>query len=171
VRAKIFNSVNKGIGIFLMPFFVEWTFEKRDLLINILTRDQKSRYLSIQNAKKQEEYLQTRLLMNTVFRVLFAKDLDSLRIERSEKGKPRLLTEEGNEPIFFNLSHTKGFVCLAVTQVDEIGVDIEGISREPNRLLKLARRWFHPEEFEFLQGLPEEDMVSAFFTLLICSII
>ncbi len=80
---------------------------------------------------------------------------DQALITYNKNGKP-FLKDYGN--FHFNLSHSGDFVvCAAGPQ--EVGVDIQKIK---DLDLKLAKRFFHKKEFEFLANLPSEMKKIAF---------
>lgn len=75
-------------------------------------------------------------------------------------GKPRLAAAE----IAFNGSESGGTALLAVARTGEIGVDIEAL--RPERAdLRIAHRYFHPEEVRKLESLPPDLQPAAFFTV------
>ena len=74
----------------------------------------------------------------------------------SERGKPRF----ENEKLFFNLSHSKGRVCAAISTTGEIGVDVQKKSAFSKNMKK---RVF--TENECLLGEKQADEC-AFFTRL-----
>lgn len=63
-----------------------------------------------------------------------------------------------NRDVYFNISHSGGYVVLAFGNVS-LGVDIECV-REAN--LKLAKRFFAKEEYEYLLAQKEEEQKDAF---------
>jgi 4'-phosphopantetheinyl transferase len=88
--------------------------------------------------------------------------LQNLRFVYGPHGKP-FLADGALKDLFFSLSHTKGIAACAVSE-KEIGCDIERpLTREmaPERLVKIAKRFFAPEEVEKL--LP--DPAGAFFPI------
>lgn len=66
-----------------------------------------------------------------------------------------------NEKIFVSVSHTNFFSCAVVSQKTKVGIDIEEIN---SKAKKIAKKFFHPTEFHFL----ENEMIdeSNFYTLL-----
>ena len=78
------------------------------------------------------------------------------RLTFSERGKPRF----ENEKLFFNLSHSKGRVCAAISAAGEIGVDVQKKSAFSKNM---KRRVF--TEDECLLGEKQADEC-AFFTRL-----
>lgn len=86
----------------------------------------------------------------------------ALLINTAEKGKPFLANV--NVPIKFNLSHCKNIAVLAIALQDEIGVDIESISRNSSQRA-IAERYFHPQELAQLATLDDVKHNDYFFRL------
>ncbi|MGD9744539.1 MAG: 4'-phosphopantetheinyl transferase superfamily protein [Dongiaceae bacterium] len=75
-------------------------------------------------------------------------------------GKPRL----ARAGIAFNGSESGGTALVAVARTGEIGVDLEAL--RPERAdLRIARRYFHPEEVRKLESLPLALQPAAFFAV------
>ena len=78
-----------------------------------------------------------------------------IEISHDEKGKPFCK----NLPFSVSLSHSGAYIAVAVGK-SAVGVDVE---RKRKISLAVSRRWFRPEEHEFLTSLPEEESARAFF--------
>ena len=74
----------------------------------------------------------------------------------SEKGKPFFK----NENLFFNLSHSKGKFCVAISDFGEIGIDVQKRSKFSVNMIK---RVFAENERRLSENLPDKD---AFFSRL-----
>lgn len=83
-----------------------------------------------------------------------------------EHGKPFLENYLGDLKLSFNLSHTKQYAMLAVTNhLDDwcqLGVDIEQNTRVRD-YIALAKRFFHPKEIEQLLLVPKDQQQALFF--------
>ncbi|MBZ6071502.1 4'-phosphopantetheinyl transferase family protein [Aeromonas schubertii] len=75
-------------------------------------------------------------------------------------GKPCLL----DDAWYFNLTHSGDWAVLALCQEGPVGVDLE-LGRRARDLLKLARRFFAPEESQWLAALPEPSQADGFYRL------
>lgn len=73
-------------------------------------------------------------------------------------GKPSLL----NSSLEFNLSHSKEYALIAITQGRKIGVDVEHI-RTDMELESISNRYFSQAEFSELMVLPSEQREIGFF--------
>jgi 4'-phosphopantetheinyl transferase len=77
-------------------------------------------------------------------------------------GKPALSHRRSASPVSFNLSHSHKVAVLAVTQKNEIGIDVERI--QPERASQeIAKRYFSREEVKELLSLPVDQRAEGFF--------
>jgi len=67
----------------------------------------------------------------------------------------------------FNLAHSADAALIAIAHDREVGVDLERI-RHDVESLKLAERFFSPDECERLRHLPDDEANRLFFTLWTC---
>ena len=79
-----------------------------------------------------------------ILQKFFQQEKAAYQIARSAAGKPYL---EGIAQLFFNLSHSGDWLVLAFSD-REVGIDIE---KRGKVRLEIAKRFFHPQEWEFLQ--------------------
>ena len=78
----------------------------------------------------------------------------------NDQGKPALAGTE--HALDFNLSHSGDWLACAVTAGSAVGVDLE--YRQPKRVtMKLARRFFHPQEVATLQDCSEVMQQDRFY--------
>jgi 4'-phosphopantetheinyl transferase len=92
-----------------------------------------------------------------------------LRFTTSPRGKPYLdgkaggsLTEGGMAGIYFNISHSGGFVACAVNDEDDVGIDIECVKTARNTEA-IARRFFRADELAYIAERGGTD--AAFFEI------
>lgn len=82
------------------------------------------------------------------------------KLELTPKGKPFL---PGHEDLHFNLSHSGHWVVIAWGNAP-LGIDVEMMctdrSKEP-----LARRFFHPNELDYLLAAIGQEWVNRFFEI------
>jgi len=77
-------------------------------------------------------------------------------LERTATGKPFLTRElRDRSAIMFDLSHTHGRALIAVSQVQEVGVDLEYVRSEVE-VEKLSKRYFTRSEHTAIMEAPEE---------------
>lgn len=75
----------------------------------------------------------------------------SFILKRGEGGKPYFLDSSLN----FSLSHSNGYAAAAVSDLGEIGLDIEASDTSPERAEKLSRRFLGSDELAEFDGTPE----------------
>ena len=89
-----------------------------------------------------------------------------MALEYGAHGKPRLEEPRPAEvgPFFFNLSHSGEVALCAVSQLGEIGIDVERIRplRDPERL---ARDHLSPEERRRRPDWSHESALAEFFRI------
>ncbi len=111
---------------------------------------------------KSEKVKQRRFAQQFYTRLLLAAYLNippaKLQISRSVHGKP-LLEPLEQPPLFFNISHSRNWLAIAISTEQMLGVDIE-CRRINNDPLALAKRYFNPAEIKWLQAA--DDIQSAF---------
>jgi len=82
---------------------------------------------------------------------------EQLRFSYGPYGKPAL---DGR--LRFNMSHSHDLALIALTEENELGVDVEYI-RADFATADIARRFFSAVEVEVFNLMAEEDQVAAFF--------
>jgi 4'-phosphopantetheinyl transferase len=88
---------------------------------------------------------------------------DVVALDRSEVGKPFVRNERrGQSAITFNMSHAHGRMLVAVSQGQEVGVDLELI-RSETEVAKLSERYFTPSEHATIMQLTQEERAARFF--------
>ena len=75
---------------------------------------------------------------------MLPSDIDTAKLvlARNEMGKPYFV----DSPVKFNVSHSKGYVAVAVSLGEELGVDVEASALPRERAVKMAERYFSVEE-------------------------
>jgi 4'-phosphopantetheinyl transferase len=77
-------------------------------------------------------------------------------------GKPYLSGRFETSGIRFNFSHSRSMALFAFAHEREVGIDLEFIQYQPD-LDRIASKYFSPNEYELLKGLPRGQEVRAFF--------
>jgi 4'-phosphopantetheinyl transferase len=124
----------------------------------VLTRQELELEESYHLPSVKVQYLASRALVRSVLSIYLESAPEKIPFTLGKHGKPYLLSESPN--CYFNVSHTHGLVVCAVARHGEVGIDIELCDRPVN--LKLAPRYFAPEEVDQLEQLPESLRPSRF---------
>lgn len=123
--------------------------------------EERKRYDHLTVYPRQTEFLLSRVLLRSVLGIVLCQPPSLLRFAATRQGKPYLEGyEESGPPVFFNLSHTQGCIMLAVTKYGEIGIDVEALGSYQERV---ARRFFHHDEYYSLERLPPSQRPIAFY--------
>ncbi len=77
-------------------------------------------------------------------------DPHSLILERAENGKPYFLTSN----LRFGISHSGFCIASAVSDISDIGIDIEATQLDDDRAVRLAQRYFTEQEASLIAGSP-----------------
>ena len=82
---------------------------------------------------------------------------------RNEVGKPFVPRKSrGQSPITFNMSHAQGRALIAVSEGQEVGVDLERI-RPDMEVVKLSERYFATSEHAVVMQSAQEERAAKFF--------
>lgn len=88
---------------------------------------------------------------------------DVVGFDHGESGKPMLAKEfRDSSGITFNLSHAHGRALIAMSRVQEVGVDLEFV-RPDIEAAKLSERYFTRSEHAAIMPLPPEQRTALFF--------
>lgn len=90
------------------------------------------------------------------------RELSTGDFVRGEHGKPALRESGG---LAFNLTHCAHAAIVAIADGVEIGVDVEPVGGRARPYAALARRYFCPEEADYVAAQPPESMQKAFVDL------
>lgn len=103
---------------------------------------------TLRNHRRQMQYLSTRYQIRRVLACYLNVTAKDVEILKSEHGKPYLA--EGMP--FFNVSHSGDKLAIAVTDIGDVGIDIEQ-DKKRYSLHALAERCFAPEELTYWSSL------------------
>lgn len=107
--------------------------------------------------KAQKNFILTRVWLRSLLGQLLHMPAPLVELHTDPQGKPRLPCGS----LQINWSHSRDACVLAVSDTARVGIDIE-FHRE-RFSLDIAERYFHPQEYTFLKGLPEAEARTAFY--------
>jgi 4'-phosphopantetheinyl transferase len=115
----------------------------------------------------REEDQQRYVLAHGGLRAVLSRylEIDPARVElsRNEAGKPFVKRElQGQPAITFNMSHAQGRALIAVSEGQEVGVDLERI-RLDIEAARLSERYFAPSEHAMIMQSTQEKRAARFF--------
>jgi 4'-phosphopantetheinyl transferase len=131
-------------------------------LEQILTADERIRANKFHFLKDRTHFIVARGVLRVILGRYLSRDPRTLQFSYTQYGKPDLATEEYDDPLFFNISHSQGMALYAISRNLNIGVDIEYI-RTDIECAQIAGRFFSPYEVRMLLGVPKQMQQEAFF--------
>ena len=121
--------------------------DQEQVLIKCLDRKQREKLSRIQNPAKRKYYIAGRAFLNRLL-AFYIEDFESknekLELEIGKFGKPML---KNQDDLQFNFSDTCGYGIFAFSRSNELGIDLESLSRQGlfDRIVK--RRFADDEQF------------------------
>jgi 4'-phosphopantetheinyl transferase len=92
----------------------------------------------------------------------------SVRINRSNRGKPVLDATVHPESLHFSLAKSEGCLLVGFSTYCHVGVDLEPTGRKAHDALGVARRYFSPAESAALTATPPAERDAAFLRTWAC---
>ncbi len=124
-----------------------------------LNAEEKQKVSSFIRPELQQKYIKTRGVLRKVLAGYLNEKPEEIKIKIAEYGKPFV---EGE--FFFNLSHTGNKFVLAVSDVSEIGIDLEQYKQRKN-LAGLVKKCFSAVEIKYWESLSEQQQMIFFYQL------
>ena len=131
---------------------------------SLLHPDELTRAQRYASPQKRRDFALARGFLRHVLSRYVSTPAQDLVFTLSPQGKPALVTPKQRAP-FFNLSHSRNYVCLAVSPNRRVGVDIEVLDKDIQRLDKIASFAFSDPEVQALSTYPATSRREAFYTL------
>lgn len=125
--------------------------------------------LSEEEIKKAERYHFDRdrnqyIVCRGTLRELLSKKTgnkpENITFTYNQWGKPSL--EKPHNNLCFNVSHSGEYALIGICEDREIGVDVEQI-KTMRDLEGISKRFYSPKEHSYIQKLPEEKRIKAFY--------
>jgi 4'-phosphopantetheinyl transferase len=143
------------------------TNESYEVISNIyphLSSEEKTKANRFRFSHDQNRYVVAHGLLRIILGAYVEREPAELIIERTNTGKPNLVTSEEVSTIQFYMTHSEDIVCYIISKVSEVGIDIEFIN--PNfDWYSIAKLYFTTPEMSLLESLPDDEQVKTFFTL------
>lgn len=138
--------------------------DEQERLVASLSAEEKSRAERFVFVRDRDFWVACRGILRQILGLYLDRHPRNIAIATDAGGKPRLaLNRQGSEPpIMFNVSHSNGLALVAVTLMQEVGIDIEKV-RSDFATEEIAARYFSAEEQAEFRSLPEELRTEAFF--------
>ena len=131
-------------------------------IFQCLPADEKARAARLQSDFTRSRFLIGRYALRSIIGVYTSTTAMEVPFEYGDRGKPRLPSSFGGP--YFNLSHSGDIAVLAVTGIDDVGIDIEQI-RKVGQLDRIAERFFKQADAAHLKTLRIHEALPLFFSL------
>ncbi len=134
-----------------------------DRLASVLSADELTRANRFRFARHRRRFIVARGVLRQLLGNYLNIEPKDLQFDYGDRGKP-LLKLEQIDHLQFNLSHSHEYALYGFTYHHLIGVDLEYLREMPD-LLKIARRFFSPQEYKLLVEASDEARLEQFFRL------
>ncbi len=125
---------------------------------SLLDSGEKEQVDKIKAESRLNEFVLGRYLLKKRLSEQTGQPAETLVLQKRAYGKLYL---EGN-PCFFNLSHSGNYLVVAISQKDEIGVDIEHVTRRSTHYTDIAQRYFTQAEGHAIKDAPSSEQSILF---------
>ncbi len=103
------------------------------------------------NVRRRVQRLATESLLLDLMELVSGRPSSELQVTRNQDGKPTLATSDGQSAIDVSLSHSRTLALAGITDLGEIGVDLE--YRAPRRTIsEIAAYAFGPLEKQVVES-------------------
>lgn len=146
-----------------------WTIDldvsdsRLDAAAQSLSADELERAATFRNDIARRNYI----LSHSALRQILAKHLQQpatgITFQTGPNGKPSLVLPN-LKALHFNLSHSGTVALVAISQLAEVGVDVETI-RPMKDAAAIAKRFFTPQEAKALEKIGSSEQSTAFLNL------
>jgi 4'-phosphopantetheinyl transferase len=112
--------------------------------------------------RDRNAYITARGVLRQLLGCYLQRPPSGLQFAYESRGKPFLASPSADQPLNFNVAHSRNIALLAFTAGPPVGVDVEFI-RTDIASEEIAVRYFAPQEVAELHALPPEQRPTAFF--------
>lgn len=148
-------------SISIWQVFLPRFFSEINNLTTVLNAEELQRAHRYHFALHRNRFIVARAMLRKILSLYLMISPQEISFSLGEHGKPYLTNNELN--IRFNLSHSHDMAIYAITQQNEVGIDIEKI--EKNYKEEVAKRFFSAQEYLTLTQLPPDQQILAFYHL------
>ncbi|MCD6296872.1 MAG: 4'-phosphopantetheinyl transferase superfamily protein [Deltaproteobacteria bacterium] len=127
-----------------------------------LSEDERNKIKRLRFEKARNNFIVARYYLRVIVAPYLNTKPEDLEFQYGPYGKPALSGKFENTGTCFNMSHSHGLALYAVTSGQAVGVDIEKVRPDPD-CIKIAERYFSPQEVEALRKLPKDQQRQGFF--------
>jgi 4'-phosphopantetheinyl transferase len=131
-------------------------------LVANLSLDERARAEKFLFDRDRNAYITARGVLRQLLARYLHRPPSELQFAYESRGKPFLAIPSQDQPVNFNVAHSRNTALLAFTAGSPVGVDVEFI-RTDIASEEIAVRYFAPQEVAELRAVPLEQRPAAFF--------
>jgi 4'-phosphopantetheinyl transferase len=132
--------------------------------LELLSDTEKARMDRFRSDEDKQQYAAVHAGLRRILARYLSIDPKTIQFTLNSHAKPAVVGEQNQKELHFNLSHAKGLALVAVSMIRPVGVDVEQIKPLTDHL-KLAERYFSPDEVAALKSLDAAASPAAFIQL------
>lgn len=133
-----------------------------ELFQQVLSEEERDKIKRLRFEKARNNFIAARYYLRSIVSPYLNAEPEDLEFKYNPYGKPLLAGRFESTGTCFNMSHAHGVAIYAVTSGQAVGVDIEKV-RSDLDCIKIAERYFSPQEVEVLRRLPRDQQRQGFF--------
>jgi 4'-phosphopantetheinyl transferase len=128
----------------------------------LLSKEERNKIKRLRFEKARNNFIAARYYLRHIVAPILNANPEDLEFQYGPYGKPLLAGKFESTGTCFNMSHSHGLALYAVTPGQAVGVDIEKV-RPDLDCIKIAERYFSPQEVEALRRLSKDQQRQGFF--------
>lgn len=116
---------------------------------------------TLQDSQMRKRHALSRGVLRHLLSQRIPQSPQQIALTTNANGKPALAAHDHR--LFFNVSHSGDYLAIALSEIAELGVDIEA-TNTPRAFTRLAKRYFAPDEIAMLDTLDDDERRERFYT-------
>jgi len=142
--------------------FLDMKAYQREDLLKTLSTDETARAERFHFERERNRFIVAHGVLRQLLGSYLGKSPHELRFEYTSHGKPVLDTQFGEDDFNFNMSHSDAFALYAITQGQNVGIDIERLY-DNVEVEQIAKRFFSTKEISSLKEIHKNKRNELFF--------
>lgn len=137
-----------------------------DRLASFLSADEIARANKFRFEIHKNRFIASRGILREILGNYLNINPEKIKFDYGDRGKPQLarFNTDNSKSLQFNVSHSQDYALYGFTICSPIGVDLEYLRAMPDAV-KIARRFFSPQESQLIASLDNEQQQRVFFKL------
>jgi 4'-phosphopantetheinyl transferase len=129
-------------------------------LFKILSPEEQQFALTIRNGTIKKQHITVRVAVRQILANYLNQSSDKIHIAKTVHGKPYLPDYLDCQ---FNISHSGNFLLVVISQLGQVGIDIEQAKPQLRDFSGLVAKCFAVSEQTYWKGLPDSEKTAVFY--------